>query len=147
MLPGCWLSVSTYHGHSAQRPPVIKKGFQKGHVQQYYSWEHTTEEKRPVLWHHARHWLCYNEVQQCTVCVWEGQHTKRACSLSVALCKPVSQSDLSMFKHTLPQGDIRGLTGVRSSVVTQLLFLCCGQPWAVLPHSWEAQSAAPIRWP
>lgn len=81
------------------------------------------------------------------VCVWMNRRAhERSTFPSVALKPSVSQTYPCLHTHTLPRGDIRGLTGVKSSVV-HLVFLCCVQPWAVLPHSGEAQSAAPIQWP
>lgn len=107
MIPGCWLSVSIYHGHTAQRPPVIKKAFRKVTFSTT-SWEHTTEEKRPVLWHHARHWLCYNETQQCAgcvcVCEWDSVWTEHV-PWSMALCEPsVSQTYPCLHIRTSSRG-------------------------------------------
>lgn len=97
----------------------------------------------------------YNNVQ--CVCVWEGQHTNRACSLSMALCKPVSQSDLSMFKHT---HFLKGISGALQALNPLLLHILCfcvvaslelfclttGRPSQQLPYS-DPNPAAEIRQP
>ncbi len=78
----------------------------------------------------------------CTV--WTEEHTENVPSL--ALCKPSVSQTYHVCTHTLPPRDIWGLKGVKSSVV-RLVLLCCVQPWAVVPHSKEAWSAAPMKWP
>lgn len=61
------------------KPPVIKKGFQKGHVQRCCTGGSAQQEKRPALWHQAERPATYNGVQLCAVWGGEWEVTCRPC--------------------------------------------------------------------
>lgn len=56
------------------------------------------------------------------------QDKNEACYVTMAHESPLSVRLIHVYTYTLPPGHIRGLIGVKSTVVTHLVHLCCGQP-------------------
>lgn len=129
----------------AQRPPVIKRGFQeRSRSAGLQLGAHNKGEKGQRCDITPDIHCVIMKYSVLRACVWIGRHTDRTCSPawpsvsspSVRLIRVYTQS----YTHTrtLPRGNIRGLTEVDSSVA-RLVLLCCVRPWASPSPSREAR--------
>lgn len=131
----------------AQRPPVIKRGFQeRSRSAGLQLGAHNKGEKgqRCDITPDIHCVIMKYSVLRVCVCVNRSAHGQNVfpgvalCKLAVSQTYPCLHSIIHTHTRTLPRGNIRGLTGVDSSVA-RLVLLCCVRPWASPPPSREAR--------